>query len=116
MRYSSLSGLAATVPRRVNGRSIAIGALMLALVALTAACGSSGGDPTQASAVESTVALPQNHGLVVAGYTLRRAVDMTKIIEQTAMQILGCLAAGKEPPVLPDDIVEVMREAGDLIG
>ena len=65
MRYSSLSGLAATVPRRVNGRSIAIGALMLALVALTAACGSSGGDPTQASAVESTVALPQNHGLVV---------------------------------------------------
>ena len=26
-------------------------------------------------------------------------VDMTKIIEQTAMQILGCLAAGKKPPV-----------------
>ena len=54
--------------------------------------------------------LLQNHGLVVAGYTLRRAVDMTKIIEQTAMQILGCLAAGKKPPVLPDDIVD-----GDIV-
>ena len=32
---------------RFNGRSFAIGALLLALVALTAACGSSSGDPTQ---------------------------------------------------------------------
>ena len=65
---------------------------------------------------QGNAVLLQNHGLIVAGYTLRRAVDMTKIIEQTAMQILGCLAAGKQPPVLPDDIVEVMREAGDLVG
>ena len=65
---------------------------------------------------EGSAVLMRNHGLVVAGLSLRRAVDVTKIIEQTAMQILACYAAGREPPVLPDDVVRTLGEAGDMVG
>jgi ribulose-5-phosphate 4-epimerase/fuculose-1-phosphate aldolase len=60
--------------------------------------------------------LMRNHGLVVSGPSLRRAVDVTKIIEQTAMQILACYASGREPPVLPDDVVRALSESEDMVG
>jgi autoinducer 2 (AI-2) kinase len=59
--------------------------------------------------------LLKNHGLVVAGRSLRRAADMVEIIERTSEVILGCYAVGKEPPVLPDDAVQTLRQMGDLI-
>jgi len=56
-----------------------------------------------------------NHGLLVAGSSLRRAVDLTHIVEETSMAILDCHAVGRAPPVLPDDVLEMLRELGELI-
>jgi ribulose-5-phosphate 4-epimerase/fuculose-1-phosphate aldolase len=52
---------------------------------------------------------------VIAGRSLRRAADMVEIIERTAEVILGCYAVGREPPVLPADVVKTLRQMGDLI-
>ena len=59
--------------------------------------------------------LMRNHGLLVAGRTLRRAADMAEIIERTAQVILGCHAVGREPPVLPEDVVDMLSKYGDLM-
>ena len=53
----------------------------------------------------SWAVLLKNHGLIVAGRSLRRAADMVEIIERTAEVILGCYAVGREPPVLPEEAV-----------
>jgi L-fuculose-phosphate aldolase len=57
----------------------------------------------------------QNHGILVAGRTLRRAADMVEIIERTAEVILGGYAVGKPPPSLPDEAAAKFRQLGDLI-
>ena len=59
--------------------------------------------------------LMKNHGLIVAGRSLRRAADSVEIIERTAEVILGCYAVGREPPVLPEDAVRTLRKMGDLV-
>ena len=59
--------------------------------------------------------LMQNHGLLVAGRSLRRAADMCEIIDRSSEVILGCYAVGKEPPTLPKDTVDMLRKMGDLI-
>jgi autoinducer 2 (AI-2) kinase len=64
---------------------------------------------------EEWAVLMKNHGLLVAGRSLRRAADMAEIIERSCEIILGCRAQGVEPPVLPDDIVETLRKMGDLV-
>ena len=64
---------------------------------------------------EGWAVLMQNHGLLVAGRSLRRAADMTEIIERTAQVILGGYAVGKPPPVLPDEAVEKLLAHGDLV-
>ncbi|HCS27450.1 MAG TPA: hypothetical protein DIW43_08340 [Spongiibacteraceae bacterium] len=58
-----------------------------------------------------------NHGIVVAGKSLRRACDMAQIIERTAEVILGCYKAtgGKPPSVLPDEAVKLFRSMADII-
>lgn len=63
------------------------------------------------------VVLMVNHGLVVAGTSLRRAADMAQIIERTAEVILGCYQAtgGKPPQVLPQKSVDLMRSYADFI-
>ena len=64
---------------------------------------------------DSWAVLMVNHGLLVAGRSLRRAADMVEIIERSCEIILGCYAVGKEPPVLPDDVVATLRKMGDLV-
>jgi autoinducer 2 (AI-2) kinase len=64
---------------------------------------------------ESWAVLMKNHGLLVGGRSLRRAADMVEIIERSSEVILGCYAVGREPPVLPDDVVATLRKMGDLV-
>jgi ribulose-5-phosphate 4-epimerase/fuculose-1-phosphate aldolase len=59
--------------------------------------------------------LMQNHGLIVGARSLRRAADITHIIERTAEVILGCYAVGREPPVLPADVVQALSRKADLM-
>ena len=59
--------------------------------------------------------LMQNHGLLVAGRSLRRAADMAEIVERTAEVIVGCHAVGREPPVLPEETVAMLARYGDLL-
>ncbi|NRA34236.1 MAG: class II aldolase/adducin family protein [Polyangiaceae bacterium] len=78
------------------------------------------GTPDLASAVgeaakNSHAVLMTNHGLVVAGLSLRKCADMVEVVERTAEIILGCYAVGKEPPVLPADDVKKLREMGTMM-
>jgi autoinducer 2 (AI-2) kinase len=59
--------------------------------------------------------LMRNHGLIVAGRSLRRAADSVEIVERTAELILGCYAVGREPPALPEEDVRTLRRMGDLL-
>ena len=68
----------------------------------------------EAAASEWAV-LMKNHGLIVAGRSLRRAADFVEIVERSAELILGCYAVGREPPSLPEDAVRTLRRMGDLI-
>jgi autoinducer 2 (AI-2) kinase len=60
--------------------------------------------------------LMQNHGLIVAARSLRRAADIAQIVERTCDIILGCYAAvGRPPPVLPPELVAVLSAKPDLM-
>lgn len=63
----------------------------------------------------SWAVLMQNHGLIVGARTLRRACDITQIIERTAEIIVGCYAVGRPPPVLPQAVVEELSRKTDLM-
>ncbi len=64
---------------------------------------------------EGWAVLMVNHGLVVCGRSLRRAADMVEIVERSAELILGCYAVGREPPLLPEKAVKMLRKMGDLV-
>ena len=59
--------------------------------------------------------LMQNHGLLVAARSLRRAADIAQIVERTCQIIVGCYALGRPPPVLPDALVAELAAKDDLM-
>lgn len=78
------------------------------------------GTDALASAIVSALAdghgvLMQNHGLIVAASSLRRASDYTQIIERTSEILIGCHMLGRTPPVLPEDLVKELSQKPDLL-
>jgi autoinducer 2 (AI-2) kinase len=69
-------------------------------------------DAVGAAAKDASAVILQNHGLIVAGTSLRHALDMTLTIEQTADKLIACHMLNKIPPVLPDEIVTELRSLG----
>jgi autoinducer 2 (AI-2) kinase len=63
----------------------------------------------------SWAVLMQNHGLLVAGRSLRRAADMVEVIDRSCQIILGCHQAGKQPSVLPPDVIAMLQKMGDMM-
>jgi autoinducer 2 (AI-2) kinase len=72
-------------------------------------------DAIVAAMADGWAVLMQNHGVLVAGRSLRRAADMVEIIDRTAQVILGCYAVGVEPPVLPEKTVAMLAKYADLM-
>jgi autoinducer 2 (AI-2) kinase len=64
---------------------------------------------------EGAGVLLMNHGLLVAASDLRKAANISSVIEWTAGVILGCYALGQEPPTLPEEVIPMLRQMGKMM-
>lgn len=56
-----------------------------------------------------------NHGILAAARDLRRAANIAETVERTAQIILGCYAVGTQPPTLPEDAIDSLREMENML-
>ncbi len=64
---------------------------------------------------DGSAVIMQNHGLVVAGASCRRAADNTEVVELTAEKLLECHMLGIEPVLLPKEAQEELLELGKML-
>ncbi len=64
---------------------------------------------------DGSVVYMQNHGVVVAGSTLRNAANTLESLERNSMLIMWSLAAGKKPRLIPKDMIKSLGEIGKMI-
>jgi ribulose-5-phosphate 4-epimerase/fuculose-1-phosphate aldolase len=57
----------------------------------------------------------RNHGLIIAAVSLRRAADITEVIESTTKTLLACRSFGVKPTELPADVVERIKTLTDMM-
>jgi sugar (pentulose or hexulose) kinase/phosphoglycerate dehydrogenase-like enzyme/ribulose-5-phosphate 4-epimerase/fuculose-1-phosphate aldolase/putative sterol carrier protein len=64
---------------------------------------------------DGSVAYMQNHGVVVAGSTLRNAANTLEALERTAMLIMWSHAAGRKPRLIPKEKIKSLGELGKMV-
>jgi len=64
---------------------------------------------------DNPAVLMQNHGLVVAAGSLRKASNLTQAIERAAQLIWGCYALGRQPALIPPEAVRRFQEMGEAM-
>lgn len=62
------------------------------------------------------VAYMQNHGIVVAGSSLRQAANNLEALERTAMLTVWSKAIRSNPKLLPKDVLKTLKDMGNVIG
>lgn len=74
-----------------------------------------GDEVAKAMGPKGFTAIMQNHGLVVAGTSLRRAADLTEAVELTAEKLLWCRQLGVDPVTISPEVAAVLAEMGTMI-
>ncbi|MEA4811253.1 MAG: NAD(P)-dependent oxidoreductase [Anaerolineaceae bacterium] len=64
---------------------------------------------------KSFACILQNHGLVVAGTSPRKAADTTEIVEETCSKLLICRQMGVAPSLVPEEAVKQLKEMGAML-
>ena len=72
-------------------------------------------DAVAAAIGTGPVVMMKNHGLIIAAVSLRRAADLTEVIESTSKTLLACRSLGVKPLELPGEVVERIKNLTDMM-